>query len=187
MNKRNLIHFVLIACFLMLSGASIAQELPPIVKYSPTAYNAGNQNWMIAQGSNHFLFFANNDGLLEYNGSNWTLYPTPNETIMRSVKVIDKKIYTGCYMEFGYWKRQVNGRLQYTSLSNKIKSKILDDEQFWNILSVDQWVLFQSLNRIYIYDTKTDRFKIVSSKSIITKAFKTNAAVYFQSMNEGLF
>lgn len=90
-------------------------------------------------------------------------------------------------MEFGYWKRQVNGRLQYTSLSNKIKSKILDDEQFWNILSVDQWVLFQSLNRIYIYDTKTDRFKIVSSKSIITKAFKTNAAVYFQSMNEGLF
>ncbi len=187
MKTRKIIHFVLITCFWIFSVDSNAQELPPIVKYTPTAYNAGNQNWMISQGSNHFLFFANNDGLLEYNGSTWTLYPTPNETIMRSVKVIDKKIYTGCYMEFGYWKRQLNGRLQYTSLSDKIKSKILDDEQFWNILSVDQWVLFQSLNRIYIYDTKTGGFKIVSSKSIITKAFKTNAAVYFQSMNEGLF
>ena len=175
---------------LLIFGINIpgfSQELPPIVKYSPTNYNAGNQNWMMSQDANHFLFFANNEGLLEFNGSNWTLYPTPNETIMRSVKVIDNKVYTGCYMEFGYWKRQANGRLLYTSLSQKIKTKILDDEQFWNIINVDQYVLFQSLNRIYIYDTKTGHFKIVSSKSIITKAFKTNSAVYFQSMNEGLF
>jgi hypothetical protein len=39
----------------------------------------------------------------EYNGSNWELYPSPNETILRSVKVIGKKVYTGGYMEFGYW------------------------------------------------------------------------------------
>jgi AraC family transcriptional regulator, chitin signaling transcriptional activator len=178
---------VFFACLWVFSHALLAQELPPIVKYSPTSYNAGNQNWMIAQDLNHYLFFANNEGLLEFNGSNWTLYPSPNETIVRSVKVIDNKVYTGCYMEFGYWNRQANGRLQYTSLSKKIKNKMLDDEQFWNIINVDQWVLFQSLNRIYIYDTKTKTFKIVAGKSIITKAFKTSSSVYFQSMNEGLF
>lgn len=26
-----------------------AQELPPIVKYAPNTYGAGNQNWMISQ------------------------------------------------------------------------------------------------------------------------------------------
>ena len=124
--------------FFLLCTSLFSQELPPIVKYAPTTYGAGNQNWMISQDQQHYVFFANNDGLLEFNGSNWELYPSPNETIVRSVKVIGNKVYTGCYMEFGFWKRQTNGKLKYTSLSNTIKNKILDDEQFWNILNYDQ-------------------------------------------------
>ncbi|TCN52009.1 LuxR family transcriptional regulator [Flavobacterium circumlabens] len=164
-----------------------SQELPPIVKYPSTIYGAGNQSWMISQDEQNYLYFANNEGLLEYNGTNWKLYPTPNETIMRSVKVIDNKIYTGCYMNFGYWTRQANGKLKYTSLSDTIKAKILDDEQFWNILKYDQWILFQSLNRIYIYDTKTKSFKIISPKNGVIKSFSTKTSIYYQTINEGLF
>jgi hypothetical protein len=40
-----------------------------------STYGAGNQNWMISQDEN-YVFFANNEGLLEYNGSNWELYPS---------------------------------------------------------------------------------------------------------------
>ena len=166
---------------------SNAQELPPIVKYNSSIYNAGNQNWMISQDKNDFVYFANNEGLLEFNGSNWTLYKSPNETIFRSVNVIENKIYTGCYMEFGYWIRHTNGKLVYTSLSQSIKNKILDDEQFWNILNYDQWVIFQSLSRIYIYDTKSKKFNIISPKNNIFKSYKTTNAIYFQSFNEGLF
>jgi DNA-binding CsgD family transcriptional regulator len=177
----------LIALVLLFSIKLLAQELPPIVKYPSSVYAAGNQNWMITQDSNHFMFFANNEGLLEFNGSNWTLYPSPNETIIRSVKVIDDKIYTGCYMEFGYWKRKSSGQLQYFSLSKNIKNKILDDEQFWTILNFDQWVLFQSLNRIYIYDTKSKIFSIIAPKGNIIKAFKTETGIYYQTFSEGLF
>jgi len=152
----------------------IAQELPPIVKYSSSIYNAGNQNWMISQDKNQFIFFANNEGLLEFNGSNWNLYPSPNETIIRSVKVVGDKIYTGCYMEFGYWSREANNQLKYHSLSNKIKNKIVDDEQFWNILNHEQWIIFQSLNQIYIYDSKTEKFTIITPKNNVLKAFQTN-------------
>jgi DNA-binding CsgD family transcriptional regulator len=164
-----------------------AQELPPIIKYSTTTYEAGNQNWMISQDKNHYLYFANNEGLLEFNGSSWSLYASPNESIIRSVKVINDKIYTGCYMEFGFWQRQDDGRLKYTSLSKTIKSKILYDEEFWNIINYDQWVVFQSLNRIYIYDSKTGQFKIINSKSGITKSYRTNNSIYFQSLKEGLY
>ena len=180
-------YFYKIVILLFLSISTFAQELPPIVKYSPSNYLAGNQNWMISQGSDHFMFFANNEGLLEFNGSNWTLYPSPNETIIRSVKVIDNKIYTGCYMEFGYWKRQKSGQLKYFSLSNSIKDKVLDDEHFWGILQFDQWVLFQSLNRIYVYDTKQHNFSIITPKSNILKAFKTENGLYYQTFSEGLF
>ncbi|WP_305809549.1 triple tyrosine motif-containing protein [Flavobacterium sp. MEB061] len=175
-----------ILCFLM-GFVLFSQELPPIVKYPSTVYGAGNQSWMISQDDQNRMYFANNDGLLEYNGTNWELYPTPNETIMRSVKVIDNKVYTGCYMNFGYWTRQTNGKLKYTSLSDTIRNKILDDEQFWNILKYDQWILFQSLNRIYIYDTKTKSFKIISPKNGVIKSFSTKNSIYYQTINEGLF
>ncbi|WP_298121569.1 triple tyrosine motif-containing protein [Flavobacterium sp.] len=172
---------------LLLNSICYSQELPPIVKYYSTTYNAGNQNWMISQDKNHYIYFANNEGLLEYNGSNWNLYKSPNETIIRSVKVIGNKIYTGCYMEFGFWTRKSNGHLSYTSLSNKIKSKILDDEQFWNIISYDQWVVFQSLNRIYIYDTKVHTFKIIIPKKGVLKSFKTSNSIYYQTTDYSLF
>lgn len=164
-----------------------AQEFPPIIKYSSSVYGAGNQNWMISQDDKNYLYFANNDGLLEYNGTNWQLYPGPNGTIIRSVKVIGNNVYTGSYMNFGYWTRNANGKLKYTSLSDSIKNKILDDEQFWNILKYDQWILFQSLNRIYIYDTKTKKFKIVAPRNGVVKSFSQKNAIYFQTMKEGLF
>jgi hypothetical protein len=55
--------------------------------------------------------------------------------------VIGDKVYTGGYMEFGYWTRQSNGNL---NIHHKVKyyKDILDDEEFWNILNYDQWVIF---------------------------------------------
>lgn len=179
---------IIFICWLLLNSILLfGQELPPIIKYNSTVYNAGNQNWMISQDKNHFIYFANNEGLLEFNGSNWTLYKSPNETIVRSVNVIDNKIFTGCYMEFGYWVRKTNGKLIYTSLSKSIKNKILDDEQFWNILNYEQCVIFQSLDRIYIYDTKTRKFKIIIPPNKILKSFKTSNSIYYQTVNFDLF
>ncbi len=162
------------------------QELPPIVKYSQTDYKAGIQNWMISQDENHFMFFANNEGLLEFNGSKWTLYPSSNETIIRSVKCINKKIYTGSYMDFGFWERQKNGQLKYESLTKNIKEKLVDDEQFWGIFSYDDWILFQSLQNIYAYNTKTNKFSVISPSNTIFKTYQTSKGIYFQT-NNGLF
>ncbi|RAR48911.1 regulatory LuxR family protein [Flavobacterium lacus] len=171
----------------ILPLVGFSQELPPIIKFSPSTYKAANQNWMIAQNKQNVMFFANNDGLLEFNGSEWTLYPSPNESIIRSVKVIDDKIYSGCYMEFGYWKRKSDGLLEYISLSEKVKSKILDDEQFWNILQFDHWVIFQSLNQIFTYDTKNETFKTIKPKSGVFKAYAVAKSIYFQTIKDGLF
>lgn len=179
--------FKVLFIFLATTSFGYTQTLPPIVQFPQELYAAGNQNWMISQDNNHFLFFANNDGLLEFNGSAWTLYPSPNETIMRSVKVVGDKIYTGCYMEFGYWSRKTNNQLQYHSLSSKIKSKILDDEQFWNILNYDNWIVFQSLDQIYIFNTKTEKFTVIQPKNKIYKSFEANNSLFFQIENEGLF
>jgi len=178
-------YLVLFFCFFFL--LTLGQELPPIFSFTKEEYKAGNQNWMISQDKNHFVFFANNEGLLEYNGANWNLYKSPNETIIRSVKVIGNRIYTGCYMEFGYWIRKNNGKLHYTSLSSKIRNKLLDDEQFWNIISYGQWVIFQSLNRIYIFDSKTHSYQILSPETNILKSFQTSNSIFYQTNDYALY
>ena len=163
------------------------QEIPPIVSYLPEDYQAENQNWSIDQGENNFIYIANNKGLLEFNGAAWSLYPSPNETIMRSVMVVGEKIYTGCYMEFGYWERDKFGKLKYNSLSDKFSKDLKTDEQFWNILALDDWVLFQSFNGIYIYNTVTGKFKTIDSETVLTKMLEVDGEVYFQKLNRGIF
>jgi DNA-binding CsgD family transcriptional regulator len=90
-------------------------------------------------------------------------------------------------MEFGYWKRQSNGALKYYSLSNKIKNKLIEDEHFWNIISLDNWVLFQSFNRIYVYNTKDDKFQFIDNHSYIFRCYKVSNSIYFQAIGEGLY
>ena len=161
--------------------------MPPIASYSAEDYKAENQNWAISQAENKFIYVANNKGLLEFNGAKWTLYPSPNETILRSVEVVGNRIYTGSYMAFGYWQRDAFDKLNYTSLSENISDKLVIDEQFWNIIAIEDWMLFQSFNRIYAYNSKTKAFTIIDSKSVLTKMVKVGNDVYFQKLNLGIF
>ncbi|AUC76940.1 triple tyrosine motif-containing protein [Olleya sp. Bg11-27] len=163
-----------------------AQDLPPIQYFSPKQYQAENQNWEISQGNDRHIFVANSKGLLEFNGAEWMLYPSPNQTIIRSVKVVKDKIYTGSYMEFGYWSKTKVGALIYTSLSKKIKNKLFEDEQFWKIINLDNWVLFQSLNSIYVYNLNTDSFKVIPSDAGIIEMFKVDNTIYYQDRAKGV-
>ena len=175
------------AIFFVCLTIALAQELPPIKNYSPFDYNADNQNWAISQASNKYIYVGNNAGLLEFNGERWSLYRAPNYTSIRSVKAIDNRIYTGCYMDFGYWERNAVGKLSYTSLSQNIEQKLIEDEQFWNILKFDDWILFISLNRIYIYDTQDKTIRFIEAKVPSAKVFNVGNSILFQKAGEGLF
>lgn len=176
----------LLFLFSCLTFHSTAQEIPPVSRYSPAQYKAGNQNWMIDQDENGWMYFANNDGLLTYNGAQWSTYSSPNNSIMRSVKVIEDRIFTGCYMEFGYWERQSDGQLLYTSLSDSYRDKLIEDEQFWNIAVQEDFILFQSLNRILSYNTKDQSIQSVTEGFSITKMIKIDNDIFFHALGEGL-
>lgn len=165
----------------------LAQELPPIQNYSPDDYKAANQNWSITQSSNKLIYVANNEGLLEFNGESWNFYPSPNGSIMRSVKAVGNRIYTGCYMDFGYWTKNNLGNLEYTSITKSIGIDLNEDEAFWSIANIDDWVLFQSLNRIYIYDTIKQSVSIIDSGSANVKMYTVDDRIYFQRMGHGIF
>ncbi len=163
------------------------QELPPIQNYTPNDYKAENQNWSITQSSDKLIYVANSSGLLEFNGASWKIYPTPNGSIMRSVKAVENRIYSGCYMDFGYWTKNNLGELEYTSISNNTGIKLIEDESFWNITKIDDWILFQSLNRIYIYDSKNKSTTFIDPGSPIVKMYTVEDSIYFQCLGKGIY
>ena len=176
-----------IILLIFISFTSLAQERPPIQVYNTKDYNAENQNWAISQGENQHIYVANNKGLLEFDGAKWKLYPTPNKTILRSVCAVNNRIYAGNYMDFGYWETDENNSLVYLSLSNKLTIPIIQDEQFWKIIPIDNWILFQSLNRIYIYNTLNESYEFIDTDTSITGIYKYNNDIYFQQINKGLY
>ena len=166
---------------------TFAQELPPIQNFSPTDYDGENQNWAVTQDSNKHIYVANNHNILEYDGVRWNKYQPPNASIFRSIMAKDSLIFTGQYMEFGYWKKNRFGELGYTSISNLLSEPMIEDEEFWNILELDDWVLFQSLDRIYSYNLKTAAFKIIEAKSNKAHIFNIDGTIYFQNKDFGIY
>lgn len=166
-----------------------AQELPPISTYPPSVYGADNQNWQASQAEDHTLYFANNKGLLAYNGAQWQLNLSPNETIIRSVSVVNNRIYTGAHMDFGFWLKGQTGALQYTSLRDTLGIAMLEGEQIWKIIPYKEKILFQSLNGIYIYNPEahTINYIQVSSKNAIFRLFVIDGGLYFQEEGKGLY
>lgn len=163
------------------------QEIPPIEKFSPEDYGGENQNWRISQTQNKFIYVGNNKGLLEFNGAKWKTYQSPNNTIIRSVTAVGDRIYTGCNMEFGYWQKDKFGELFYTSLIPKLNKKMIEDEDIWNIISYNEWILFQSYNSIYFYNTKSDNFNVINSTNFITRTFNINNTIYYSVIGEGIY
>ena len=178
--------YIFISLF-FLHSFGLAQEIPPIINYSTEDYGGENQNWAVSQASNKFIYVANNKGLLEFNGADWQLYTTPNETIMRSVKCFENKIYTGSYMDFGFWTKNTLGTLEFTSIVENSKIKMLEDEQIWEISELDGWMIFKSLKRIYLYNLENKSYKIIDGAKYISKLSKVGNVIYYQDLDNGVF
>src|ERR1700712_1179363 len=74
------------------------------INYEKKQYNAGTQNWKIKQDAQGRMYFANNEGVLVYDGAYWQLYPLPNKTIVWSIEFgNDKRLYAGGQDEIGYF------------------------------------------------------------------------------------
>ena len=181
-------HTVLVLLVVFMTTLKLyAQEVPPVSIFNTEDYGGGNQNWSISQASNKYIYVANNKGLLEYNGANWSLYPTPNGTIMRSVSCIENQIFTGFFRDFGFWEKNKFGFLEFTSIVEQKEIEMFEDEQIWEIIELDGWVLFKSLQRIYLYNLKNKSIKILEGTGVLTKITKVNDVVYFQDLGKGLF
>jgi DNA-binding CsgD family transcriptional regulator len=124
--------------------------LPQITNFTASDYRGGNQNWDIQQDAQGIMYFSNNEGLLTYNGQTWTIYPVPNNTVVRSVQIgPDGKIYVGAQDDFGYFFPDSKGVLRYTSLKYLIPKTDKSFADVWNIAINDGRIFFRTNAKIF--------------------------------------
>lgn len=176
--------FSFIAC--QLYGQEYNLGTPILNNFSKQEYHGGIQSWDADYGLNGHVFFANNDGLLCYDGASWELFPLPKKTIARSVAIGTKnRVYVGGQDEIGYFHANKNGKLIYHSIKDKIPEQDKALEDIWNIEVVGEDVYFRSLNKIFHY--KNDTIKTFKTGYAITELGQFQGQIYFADMEKGLY
>ncbi len=124
--------------------------LPQIINYNKTDFHGATQTWDIRQDSRGIMYFANNDGLISFDGTNWKLYGIPNKTILRSLSIDrNDRIYIGAQNEFGYFANDSKGTLSYVSLKNLIPKPQNEFADIWDIEIFGESVFFRATDRIF--------------------------------------
>ncbi len=120
----------------VLRAQPVNLGLPPVTNYTRSDYHAGTQNWDAAQDARGILFFANNEGLLQFDGVYWNLYPIANGTCVRAVCIgPGGRIFVGGQGELGYFQPDLQGRLVYHSLCPLLSPADRRFEDVWDIVA----------------------------------------------------
>jgi len=144
---------IILSFIVIFFSTDLPASYPTVRNYYKKEMNSGTQNWDMFQHQNNWMYFANNNGLLEFDGYRWNIYSIGNYTDIRSLYYDepDNKIYAGAYNEFGYYSRDERGLLNYRSLTSLIDSTERDFSEIWHIDRVDENLFFQSNKEVFRY------------------------------------
>ena len=163
----------------MLFAQEVNIGTPPIWNYSRKTYKAGTQNWDATQDNNKIIYWANNDGLLSFDGTQWLTYPVDNHTIVRSIAFDGKdRIYAGAQSEMGYFSPDDRGRLVFTSLVRLLPEEHRNFEDVWDIVFYDHDVFFRTNKAVFEYTGREIRIYPVDGS--LESMFATTAGLWLQ-------
>lgn len=192
MNKTShtiILFLVMLMSVLLTEGFAIAQQtdihygVPEIESFNKRDYCAGSQNWSICQGDNDMMYFANNDGLLEYDGAYWRTYNDSIPWIFRSLLYTRKRVYIGAYNNIGYYSKSKHRQMQYTSIA--LADSISNLEEYWSIVEFNGCVIFQSQTALLISDG--DKIvDVIRSKSHFLSMFMVGGRLFVGDEGLGL-
>jgi DNA-binding CsgD family transcriptional regulator len=190
MNRPHNIFFFIIVLILFFPATNFAEVkiigMPAVRNYDNSVVQAGTQTWMIDIGANGLAYFANNDGVLEFDGLKWRVYPLLDRTVVRSVMATgDGRIYAGGYNEFGYFEPNQNGQLIYHPLQHLVSERFGDFDEVWKIFELNGQIVFQTFTQIMVYQNET--IKVVEAPYMFHFSFLVNNVIYVNDQRFGLF
>ncbi len=157
-----------------------------IVNFDKTLYGKGAQTWQIAPYDNHWVFFANKNGMVQFDGNIWKVFPMNNSSDVRSVltSTTQKRIYVGGINEFGYYEPNKFGELAYHCMSDKLDGSFRYLGNVWGIHENDNILYIQGDDRVVKY--LNGKYSLIVMNAKIDCSSMVNGTLYIGT-NRGVW
>jgi ligand-binding sensor domain-containing protein/DNA-binding CsgD family transcriptional regulator len=181
----------LVAYFFLSQVYVMAQPIsnsPLIKNYTKKIYQGGTQNWDICEGDNGLVFYANNEGLLVFDGKIFSKHSLPKNTILRSILYDSKtkRIYAGGQNEMGYYQFETNGSLQYISIANLMPEGYKGFEDVWGIEEYEGRFYFQTNRQVFMYDQKS-LIAVAQLENTLENIYKVGKRLFLTDIEGSIF
>lgn len=186
-------------CVLLLSGiaalpasaqitpAAEGAGLPIVRNYDHRDFGAEVQNWDVLQGDNGIVYFANNAGVLEFDGRTWRVIELPSHVGVRSLARDSRehgRIYVGAMGDFGFLTPDAAGELVFKSL---LPSEARRERGFNEIINpvVTTSGIYFNLRRS-VCRWLDDQLRCRDTEAPISGIFAADDRAFVQQANAGL-
>lgn len=137
---------------------------------------------MFTQSPNGFIYIANNDGLIEFDGKEWNIYKELH-VLNRAALYYNGRIYVGGFYDFGYYSPNSRGVLTYKSLTPKLRKKFYFSD-IWKIHELNNEIYFQSNEAIFKYNGNS--ITIIKAPSRFDFSFIANGKLFVNDALKGI-
>lgn len=159
---------------------------PLVTNYDISHIPAGTQTWKVDIAASGLVYYANNDGVLEFDGSKWRLYQLPHKTVARSIKASpDGKIYVGGHNEMGYFLPDPTGKMVFHSMHDKLPDIHRDFGDVWKIYLFKEKVVFQTFTHLMIFHQ--DDFEIIMPPEMFHFSYLLDDRLILVDQSQGIF
>jgi len=129
--------------------------LPFITNYSPKEYSAGQSNWAVVKDNRGVMYFANDNGVLEFDGASWRIILLTNQNYCRSLgKASDGAIYVGGVGDLGYLRADEQGQMNFVSLLPEIPEEYRQFTDVWSAHASTDGVYFRTDKYLFRWNGK---------------------------------
>ncbi len=149
-----------------------------VTNFKKDVYKGSAQTWQIQVDSNDNVYFANKNGILEYNGSDWSMFPLQNKSDVRSIYISEKdnRVYAGGELEFGYYQPNDIGKKEYSILSDDFYLKDEYSGVYWGIYQIDNTLYF--ISDWYVIKKVDENYSVIESEYKIDCSAIINDILY---------
>jgi signal transduction histidine kinase/DNA-binding response OmpR family regulator len=151
--------FATVAFATRLQAQEVRVGKPLVHNYNHRDFGAEVQSWDVVQGDSGLMYFANNQGVLEYDGRTWRLIELPSHLDVRSLlkdsrgplAAIGGRIYAGATGDFGYLGPDAAGQLQFHSLLPPEARRDKTFDQIFTPALTPTGVAFHARNKLCLW------------------------------------
>lgn len=129
----------------------------PTIKRFPIAAPHLPESFTVAQADDGLIYLGTSEGLLSFDGEHWRALQLPQQSMVRSLKSVGRRVYVGGYSTFGYAEPNAMGQLIYTDLSARIQVQPAQFADIWEINVFADGVYFRSLRRLFYFQFATQK------------------------------